>query len=109
MSAILRSLTWTRIVLVRLVLCGTDMKISRHPIFPILEVLHGLLDSEVLDCRAQPLRGPGPLLEHMARLHEVLDDPGGFGMAHLVLEGQKPELEVHEPIDADVLELVAPA
>ena len=40
---------------------------------------------------------------------EVLEDPGGFGIAHLVLEGQIPQLELHEVCDVFLLELVAPA
>ena len=95
-------MTWTRIVLARLVLCGADMRISRLPTFPILEVIHGLPDGLV-----QPLRGP--ILEVLVRIEEVLEDLGGFGMAHLVLEGQIPQLELHEVCDVFLLELVAPA
>ena len=62
----------------------------------------GLLDGVV-----QPLRGP--LLEMLVRIEEVLEDPGGFGMTHLVLEGQIPQLELHEVCDVFLLELVAPA
>ena len=48
--------------------------------FPILDVRNRLLDGGM-----QPLRGS--VLEREARLHEVLEDPDGFGMAHLVFEG----------------------
>ena len=60
-----------------------------------------------LDGVVQPLRGPR--LELLVRIEEVLEDPGGFGMAHLVLEGQIPQFELHEVCDTLFLELVAPA
>ena len=77
------------------------MRISRLPTFPILEVIHGLTDA-----RVQPFRGN---IEMLVSIEEVLEDPGGFGMAHLVLEGQIPQLELHEVCDVFLLELVAPA
>ena len=67
-------------MLARLVLRGTDMRISRLPMFPIIHVLNRLLDGGM-----QPLRGS--LLEREARLREVRQDPDGFGIAHLVFAG----------------------
>ena len=75
-SANLRLLTWTRIMLDRLVLTYMVSLVRK---LEVLEVLHGLLDGGV-----QPPRGS--LLELDVWLHEVLHDPGGFDMAQLILE-----------------------
>ena len=80
----------------------TNVRILGLPAGPIVEVLHGLRDGLV-----QPPRWA--LRKLLTRLHEVMEDPGSLGLAHLIFGCEVPELPGDERVDLAFFELLGPA
>ena len=79
----------------------SNVRILGLPSLPIVEVLDGLLDGRVCP--------PGwALLEIDAGLHEVMEDPGGLGLAHGITSGEVREFPGDEAGHLTVFELLGP-
>ena len=94
-------LRYTRICLVPLDLGCSNVRILGLPDCPVVEVLDGLLDGRVCP-------EGWTLLVVLTGLHEVMEDPGGFGLAHGVAGREVRELPSNEAVHLAKHELLGP-
>ena len=80
---------------------GSDVRIRGLPDCPIVEVLDGLLDGCV-----RPERWALPVV--LTGLHEVMEDPGGLGLAHGITRCEVREFPRNEPRHPAFLKLLGP-